>query len=361
MLAESVLSVLSVLSVQSPDFKAWGCETLDQIRRELYLPESKLYAERGGQDKPSFNWPAGVMLSALAAGAKVEPKYKEWLREYADATRAYWNPAGPVPGYGVLPMPTPKDRYYDDNAWMCLALIETYEVLGDKKYLTWAQDAFNFVWSGWDDKVVGGIYWRENEKKSKNTCSNAPAAACAFRLAAFGREDGDERDKGDRIWGWTWKNLRDRKDGLFWDSISLLGKLDQTKWSYNTALMIRAALERAGRTGHIEASNWYDQGKNMIEPAMKRWFDDKSGAIRDEAPFAHLLYEAILLYSRVAQDEVLGKRLETALLFLRKKNRDSAGHFGPRWHDIAPTGGYKTFRLIDQASAARAFFVAAQK
>lgn len=347
-----MLSVLLVLSVKQADFKQWGIEALEQIRRELYLPKTKLYAEDGVGTKPSFNWPAGVMLSALAAGAKVEPKYKAWLREYADATRVYWNEAGPVAGYDVLPMPKPKDRYYDDNAWMCLALIETYEVLGDKKYLKWAEEAFKFVWSGWDDKLGGGIYWRENEKKSKNTCSNAPSATCAFRLAAH-TKNSDYVGKADRIWNWTAENLQDPKDKLYWDNTSLSGKVEETKWTYNTALMMRAAIERG------EADSWYWRGRASLDPAIEKWFDPGTGAIRDAAPFAHLLFEALLLYQKVEQSKTLEGRLDRALIFLRERNRDAAGRYGPNWNDIPPKDGYRTFRLIDQASAARAFFMAA--
>ena len=352
-----MLSVLLVLSVNQANFKQWGSETLDQIRRELYLPETRLYAEDSSAKKASFNWPAGVMLSALAAGARVEPKYKAWLREYADATRVYWNKAGPVPGYDVLPVPKPKDRYYDDNAWMCLALIETYEVLGDKKYLKWAEEAFKFVWSGWDEKLGGGIYWRENEKKSKNTCSNAPAAVCALRLFEVTKKAGYD-EKAARILSWTLRNLRDPKDGVYWDSIDLRGKIDEMKWSYNTALMIRAAAERGPRKGRDDA-NPFQLGMASIPGAVSRWLLGEPGTIRDAAPFAHLLFEA-LWKARPEEDQSLRDRLDSSLIYLREKNRDSAGHYGPNWNDV-PKQPYKPFRLIDQASAARAFFVAATR
>ena len=40
----------------------------------------------------------------------------------------------------------------------------------------------SFVLSGEDARVGGGIYWRENERKSKNTCVNAPAIVSGLRL-----------------------------------------------------------------------------------------------------------------------------------------------------------------------------------
>src|SRR5262245_25572457 len=85
---------------------AWGIEALESIRRHYYLTRTHLYADRADKEQPAFNWGVGVMLSALNAAAKHDRKYKFWLREYADATRVYWNNGG----YDVLPAPKPMDR-----------------------------------------------------------------------------------------------------------------------------------------------------------------------------------------------------------------------------------------------------------
>ncbi len=338
------------------DYKKWGCETLNQIRRELYLPKQKLYSEMGGEKKVvAFNWPAGVMLSALTAGAKVEPKYKPWLREYADACEAYWNTDGTVAGYSVLPKQKPSDRFYDDNAWMCLALIETSEVLGDKTYLAWAEAAFRFVWSGWDDKLGGGIYWREREKKSKNCCSNAPSAVCAFRLYQLTQKQ-EYLKKAEDIAAFTWTNFYDAETGLLSDNKNLSGKVDITKWSYNTALMIRYYMERANATSHLEADACNQTAKKLANAAVLHWM--KGDTIADDAAFSHLLFEALVLFNRSAKDADLTLKLNLALTTLHNRNRDANGHYGKRWETVQTTP-YQQFRLIDQASAARAFFLMA--
>ncbi len=343
--------------LEPSDYKKWGCETLDQIRRELYLPKQKLYAETSKEPRNvAFNWPAGVMLSALAAGAKVEPKYKPWLKEYADACEAYWNKEGPVAGYSVLPKQKPSDRFYDDNAWMCLALIETSEVLGDKKYLSRAEAAFKYVWSGWDDKLGGGIYWREREKKSKNCCSNAPGAVCAFRLYQLTQKP-DYLKKAEDIAAFTWSNFYDTEAGLLSDNKSLSGKVDKTKWSYNTALMIRYFVERENANVPHEF-DYFQTAKQLVSASVDRWM--KGSTIADDAAFAHLLFEALVLYNRSARDPSLTEKLHLALTTLHEKNRDENGHYGKRWEAV-PTEPYKEFRLIDQASAARAFFVMASR
>jgi hypothetical protein len=322
------------------ELKTWGIETVEQIHRELYLPESKLYAEEikaGKRSGPSFNWPAGVMLSALNAAARADKKYKPWLREYADASHsAYWNPAGPVPGYDSCPFPKGADRYYDDNAWMVLQLAETSRVLRDKKYLGWAKESMTYVLSGWDDKAGGGIYWRENKKTSKNTCSNAPSAFAAFQLG--------DKAHGQQILGWLLPKLQDPADGLMWDSAGIGGKIDRTKWTYNTALTIRALL----------ADGQTEKAVPIADSAIKHWVDPATGAIKDDAAFAHLLCEALLDATRITKDRKYADTVLAALRALRDRSRDSAGHFPNRWERV-PTKSVGPVRLIDQASAARAF------
>jgi len=345
------LALAMAVSADSPDsHKERGFAVLEQIRREYYLPKSKLYAEEidaaGKKSGPSFNWGTGVMLSALNAAAKLDPKYKPWLRDYADASRAYWNPKGPIPGYDVLPGPKDVDRYYDDNAWMVLALVDTYEILKDEKYLDWAEESLRYVLSGWDDKLGGGIYWRESDKKSKNTCSNAPAAAACFAVARHRK--GDYVERAHRILNWLDK-LADPKDGLYWDNISLDGKIEKTKWSYNTGLMFRAwdmAEERFVKEGGRPSDF-----KVSPDNAISHWFDANSGAIKDGGRFAHLFIEGMWQY-RPTED--LRAKIDKALEFAYANARNADGRFADRW-DRPIAKDRKKFSLIDQASAARAF------
>ncbi|MBC8066208.1 MAG: hypothetical protein H7Y17_15355 [Chlorobia bacterium] len=349
------LCLAATLQVFSADvLKARGFEVLEQIRREYYLPKSKLYAEDitadGKKSGPCFNWGTGVLLSALNSAAKLDARYKPWLREYADASRVYWNDKGPVPGYDVLPGPKPVDRYYDDNAWMVLALVETYEILGDQKYLDWAEESLKYVLSGWDEKLGGGIYWRESDKKSKNTCSNAPSAAACYAVSQY--------TKGDySAWGWrilVWQEkLEDPKDGLYWDNIDLSGKIEKTKWSYNTGLVFRAsAMAEAHFTKEGgRASDWRVSPKR----AIAHWFDPTTGAVKDGGRFAHLLFEGLLIHS---PSDDLKAKIRRALDYSYSNARNSAGRYADRW-DRPFNPNQKKFALIDQASVARAFLFAA--
>jgi len=306
----------------APDPASWGREALEMIRRDYYLPKSRLYAERPDRKQPAFNWGVGVMLSALNAAAKADEKYGPWLREYADATRVYWNDGG----YDVLPAPKPRDRYYDDNAWMALALKETHDVLGDDKYLDWANDALTFALKG--EAKGGGIYWRESDRASRNTCSCAPTAAACFALGKSG--------KAKELFDWTLKHLQDPTDGLFWDSLGNSGRIDKTKWTYNTALMIRTAHDlKSPETSRLVASS------------RKKWLRD--GKIHDPGRFSHLLLE-----NWIVSDGMKNEYLD--LLSRIREARNAKGHYPSHWGQLKVDANPE---ILDQAAFARACFIVA--
>jgi hypothetical protein len=125
-------AALFVLATQDHDLKHAGLQALKDLKREFAVAGVPGYAEQSVDGKPNgvlFNWGVGVLLSAMNAAARHDPEWKKELARFVEATRAYWNPLGPVPGYDVLPGAKPVDRYYDDNAWMAIALVEAYDVL----------------------------------------------------------------------------------------------------------------------------------------------------------------------------------------------------------------------------------------
>lgn len=340
-----------------PRIASWGREALSMIRDRYAIPGSDLFAEAAGpgvsKKEPAFNWGVGVLLSAFNGAAKVDGRYKEELRTFADATRSYWNQAGPVPGYDVLPNAGSVDRYYDDNAWMVLALVETADVLGDRKYLGWAKDALKFCLSGEDDKLGGGIYWRENDKRSKNTCSNAPVAAAC--MAVFAEEpDPFFLHKAEELYSWTKEKLQDPSDHLMWDNIDAsTGRVGKTKWSYNTALMIRTATDLYRFT---RAPIFLKDVREMRAASNQRWLGPDRHELKDDGPFAHLLLEAWVRAESIDPTPQAARTtaLVDPLVFIHESCRGD-GFYGNRW-DRPPAADQTRFQLIDQAAAARAFW-----
>lgn len=314
----------------------------ERINADYWDAKTNLYREFWSTDKketqPAFNWSVGVMITALNARAKHSSEAKSRLKKYLKACEVYWNPRGPVAGYDVLPNPTGIDRYYDDNAWMALALMESYELLKEKWLLDRAKAALDYSLSGLDDKLGGGIYWRESDKASKNTCSNTPVAYACFQYFELSK-DARYRDTAVEITNWTIKNLQDPSDSLMFDNISLAGKVDHAKYSYNAALTARCLFE-------MEKLKLAEPGsaQTIMQASKKKWAIDAKG-MHDTGRFAHLLIEAYLHVGSVEQSELAG--LAKAL---EKNHRDM--RFVGMWNE-RPKAVQKRYELIDQASVLR--------
>lgn len=358
--------LLPGLTHRTPDpdprrtFRQWGEETLEAISKDLGLPERKLYAEKGADPAvpldPAFMWGAGVQLSALAAAAQADPQeYLAPLRSYADALQVYWTEHDGIGGYDVLPTPKPVDRYYDDNVWVVLALAETFEVTEDPVYLDRAEATFRFVLSGEDEKLGGGIYWHEQSRDSKNTCSNAPAIVAALRLYQLTQEP-HYLETARRLYDWTNAHLQD-EDGLYWDNIKLDGEIDERKYSYNTALMIRANSLFHAVTGE---ARYLAEAQRIARAAEAKWVVPETGGIADGGRFAHLLLESFLAVHERDADPHWLEIVRDALTYVHEHVRDPNGRYASRW-DRSVSEPLKEFMLLDQASAARAYWVASME
>lgn len=75
-----------------------------------------------------------------------------------------------------------SDRFYDDNVWLGIDFTDVYLMTSQENYLQSAKLIWKFIESGMDDCLGGGIYWCEQKKESKNTCSNAPGSVFALKL-----------------------------------------------------------------------------------------------------------------------------------------------------------------------------------
>ena len=232
--------------------------TLDSIYAHYGVVENRLlrenypfnvdytasYLASADQARPnpySYLWPFSGTLSAVNTILEADASYRSvldgrvlpGLAEYLDTTRM---PAAYASYINTAPA---SDRFYDDNVWLGIDFCDIYEATGDKKYLAEAEMIWKFIESGTDDVLGGGIYWCEQQKHSKNTCSNAPGTVYALKLYAA---TGDERylAQGKALSAWTKEHLLDPADGLYLDNIGLDGKIGRAKFAYNSGQMVQA-------------------------------------------------------------------------------------------------------------------------
>lgn len=236
--------------------------TLDMLYKYYAVPQSNLLRENypfdekytatylaGGDqiEKPhpySYLWPYSGTFSAVNAlfEATGDERYRQLLElkvlpgleEYFDEKRT------PAAYASYIRTASESDRFYDDNIWLGIDFTDLYVMTDSTKYLEKAKVIWRFVVSGMDDELGGGIYWCEQKKQSKNTCSNAPAAVFAFKLF---EATGDSLyfTFGQQLFDWTKEYLQDRNDCLFYDNIGLNGHVDDKKYAYNSGQMMQAA------------------------------------------------------------------------------------------------------------------------
>ena len=81
---------------------------------------------------------------------------------------------------------------------------------GKQAYLEKAKLIWKFILSGKDDVLGGGIYWCEQKKESKNTCSNAPGAVFALKLFQATQDDAYLKE-GKELYEWTKRTWKTQK------------------------------------------------------------------------------------------------------------------------------------------------------
>lgn len=192
----------------------------------------------------AYLWPTSGVFSGVNAllkatgdkqyGKMLETNVLPGLQQYYDSVRT------PVCYQSYIFSAGESDRFYDDNVWLVLDFCESYRLTKNPEYLKKSIETWNFVISGWDSELGGGIYWCEQKKESKNTCSNAPGSVLALKLYEA-TKDTSYFNWGVRIYNWTKTNLQDPDDYLYFDNKSLSGKIGRQKYTYNSGQMLQAA------------------------------------------------------------------------------------------------------------------------
>jgi uncharacterized protein YyaL (SSP411 family) len=201
------------------------------------------YLNQGNQGNPfAYLWPFSGTISAVTTLLEMEknPKYVEIMNNRVlPALAEYWDTRYPSAYASYIRTAPQSDRFYDDNVWIGLDFVDLYSITGDRAFLEKSETVWKFVLSGKDDKLGGGIYWVEQNRNSKNTCSNAPGAVYALKLFEV-TGDSAHFHTGVELYEWTKEHLQD-DDFLYLDAIRLDGSIDRRKFTYNSGQMMQAA------------------------------------------------------------------------------------------------------------------------
>lgn len=192
--------------------------------------------------------------------------------------------------------------YYDDMAWMGIALLRAYELTNLNEYLNTSILLWHDIKTGWNDNNGGGIAWNKQMLNYKNTPSNATTAILSFRLHNV-TQDQQYYNLGEKIMVWLQNTLVDETSGMVWDGI---GRTDDNKidnnwlFTYNQGIYIGACIEL------YKISNneiWRDRAIKTADNAITT-FGGNFNIFKDEGTGDGGLFKGILVrYLKYLSDQ----------------------------------------------------------
>jgi hypothetical protein len=214
------------------------------IDRNFYDSAAGYYKEWPGADQPrhpyTYLWSLCALFQADNEIEKLEPHAK-LLQPLLSMIRDYEDPAPPQPGFAdYIRKFTGGERYYDDNQWLGITALDAYARTKDSTYLSLGHEIYTFMMTGYDTVLSGGLYWKENRKTSKNTCSNGPGILVALQLYEA-TKDHSYLDTALLLYRWVNKTLK-APSGLYYDNMTIKGRISTPILSYNTGTMLESNL-----------------------------------------------------------------------------------------------------------------------
>ena len=300
----------------------------------------------------SYLWPYSGTFSAVNAlfATTGDKEYKSvldnkvlvGLEEYFDTRRT------PEAYASYINSAPQSDRFYDDNVWLGIDFTDTYMLTKEPKYLQKAQLIWNFIESGTDDNLGGGIYWCEQRKEPKNTCSNAPGSVFALKLFEA-TKDSAYFVKGQRLYEWTQTNLQDSTDYLYFDNINLNGKVDKAKFAYNSGQMIQAGVllyEETGDKDYLRDAQKTAAGTDAFFRSKADKKDPSVKVHKDMSWFNVILFRGFKALEKIDHNPTYVRAMAENALHAWRNYRDANGLLGRDWsgHNEEP---YKW--LLDNA------------
>ncbi len=275
------------------------------------------------------------------------------IAERLDALERYWDPAGDTPAYSsdVVGTHLGGDRYYDDNAWVGLALIQLERMRPGAGWLERAGHLFRFAVAGWDRRPAvpspGGVFWVEQGRglgarnHDRNTISNAPNAELGLHLAELtGGSVGPEGSIGaEDMYGWVNATLDSSRDGatpatgLFWDKVRGDGTLDQALWSYNQGSMVGVNV-LLHRRGDGSQADYLVRAETIAGKALRHFA--RRGYEAQPPAFNAIFFRNLLLLHAATADAALRSQILGAMrgyadrAWTERRDRLDRFHFSKR-------------------------------
>jgi Glycosyl hydrolase family 76 len=346
------------------------------MQRQLAVGDgSSLYRETTApaQERPyAYLWPfswalvATVDLRGVPSGLLPDLDLEDAIEDRLAGLARYWDGRRRAyASYVVPPLGSGGDVFFDDNAWVGLALVELHRLRGPRPVghragalgrlwrrlggaapplLERAEQLHAFALARWGTAdagpVAGGVPWVDAAwNRDRGTGANAGHAELGLHLAELtGRDElaGSADGGALRLFEWVERGLRDPADGLYWDKFLADGSVDRTKWSYNQAVMLGASALLFRRTGQ---ARYRQRGVEIARSVL-----DHMDLRRQPASFNCMLCRNLLLLASVTGDRAYAAAMEDYAEWAWTAVRDAETGLFPFDGPEAPT------TLLDQAA-----------
>ncbi|MES2893772.1 MAG: glycoside hydrolase family 76 protein [Bacteroidota bacterium] len=323
---------------QATNFKDEINIVYQNIYRHFYDSSKQLFIEKTvlkADEKPyAYLWPVCALVQAANEMEVLEPA-KKILPPVVAIIDKYYNPAkAPHPGYdSYVVSEGGGDRFYDDNQWIGIAYLDAYTRNKDAAYLRLGKDIYDYMLTGYDTVSGGGLYWKEFDKTTKNTCSNGPAVIMALQLYDITKQK-RYMDTAMLLYDWTNKNLQ-AADKLFYDNIRLQARtIDQRKYTYNSGTMLQSNVMLYGIT---KDKKYLQRAQDLAAASLAHFY--KNNLYPDNYWFNAVLLRGYIDLYKVDGEKKYVQSFNTYAKEVWKTQRDNKNLIGTR----------KVKSLIDQA------------
>lgn len=238
------------------------------------------------------------------------------------ALERYWDPDNAA--YASDPPGTRLggDIYYDDNAWVGLALVQLERLAPGTGRLDRAAQIAAFARGGWDRDLAaphpGGVFWVRQggglgaRNHDRNTVSTAPHAQLALHLDVLGAAPGSGEPTAAQMCAWVEGALDAGGDGagLYWDNIRGDHTIDRATWSYNQGSMLGLNALLAAR-GDPDAPERLRRAQTIATRALDHYA--QTGYAGEPPAFVAIFVRNLLTLHAAGASEVLRARIAATL------------------------------------------------
>jgi rhamnogalacturonyl hydrolase YesR len=314
----------------------------ENVSKYYYESSTGLYYDTKDRNQYTYLWGLCGMIQAANEEEALDPS-GSYMAPIVKAINEYYSTKAPVPGYnsGLLRLGD-SDRYYDDNQWIAIAYMDAYNRTGNTDYLDKADEIYRFMMTGYDSRGGGGIYWKEGDKSSKNTCSNGPGILVALQLYKVKKEQ-SYLDNALKIYNWTNTYLLS-PEGVYYDNVKIPSMdVDFTQYTYNTGTMLQSNVLLYEIT---KDEKYLTEARRVAKAAIARFYQGDS--FPDNYWFNAVMLRGFAELYKVDKDKSILTSFVKAADYVWDHERDKNNLLGSKKEILEQAGMLEIYARLEQ-------------